>query len=129
MLGVVVLTCLIVDDNPRFLQAASNLLKREGVNVLGVASTGDEALARVAELRPDVALVDIELDGESGFEVVRRLAELPDGGQPVILISAHAGRDFADLIESSAALGFVSKTELSAGAIRKIVCAPSEPAD
>jgi CheY-like chemotaxis protein len=122
----VVLTCLIVDDNPRFLQAASNLLKREGLNVLGVASTGDEALARVEELRPDVALVDIELDGESGFEVVRRLAELPDGGQPVILISAHEGRDFADLIDSSAALGFVSKTELSAGAIRQLVGAPHQ---
>jgi DNA-binding NarL/FixJ family response regulator len=117
------LSCLIVDDNPGFLTAAKRLLECEGVDVLGVASTGDEALERVRELRPDVALVDIELNGESGFDVVRRLASLPEGAQPVILISTHSGHDFADLISSSTALGFVSKAELSADAIEELVCA------
>jgi CheY-like chemotaxis protein len=116
-----VISCLIVDDNPRFLAAACNLLGREGVAVVGVASTGDEALKRAEELRPDVALVDIDLGGESGFDVAQRLAGLPDGAQPVILISSYAERDFAELIASSAALGFVPKAELSASAIENLV--------
>jgi CheY-like chemotaxis protein len=115
------LSCLIVDDNPRFLEAAGDLLGREGVAVLGVASTGDEALERAEELAPDVALVDIDLNGESGFDVAKRLATLRTRAQPVILISSYSERDFADLIASSTALGFVSKAELSASAIEELV--------
>jgi CheY-like chemotaxis protein len=115
------ITCLIVDDSPRFLAAASNLLGREGVVVVALASNGDEAMERATELRPDVALVDIDLCGESGFDVARRLDHLPTGGQPVILISSYSERDFTDLIASSTALGFVSKAELSASAIEELV--------
>jgi CheY-like chemotaxis protein len=115
------LSCLIIDDNPRFLAAASNLLGREGVAVVGVASSGDDAVERVEELRPDVALVDIDLNGESGFDVAKRLAGLPGGAQPVILISSYSEKDFSDLIASSQALGFVSKAELSASAIEQLV--------
>jgi CheY-like chemotaxis protein len=67
------LRCLIVDDSPRFLEAARGLLEREGVSVVGVATSDAEALRRVAELRPDVTLVDIDLGGQSGFEVLRQL--------------------------------------------------------
>lgn len=115
------LRCLIVDDNEPFLEAASALLEREGVSVPGVASTGAEALRQVDALRPDVVLVDIGLRGESGFEVARRLAEVDGGDGPtVILISTRAEADFADLIAESPAAGFLPKSELSAGAIRRI---------
>ena len=66
---------LIVDDNGAFLYAARRLLAREGLQVAGIAATGDEALRRVDKLRPDVVLVDVELAGESGFDVARRLVE------------------------------------------------------
>jgi CheY-like chemotaxis protein len=69
--------CLIVDDSPWFLDAARSLLEREGITVVGVASTGAEALRRTAEFRPDVMLVDIDLGGESGFELAGRHAERP----------------------------------------------------
>jgi DNA-binding NarL/FixJ family response regulator len=115
------LRCLIVDDSRPFLRAARSLLEREGVAVIGVASTGEEALRQSTELSPDVTLMDIDLGGESGFDVVRRLAE--NGGQAsaVILISTHAEDDFADLIAESPVLGFLSKSELSAAAIRGIL--------
>ena len=110
--------CLIVDDNQRFLVAARELLEREGINVVGVASTTGEAIERGAQLRPDVTLVDIDLGPESGFDTSRRLAENASGpASSVILISIYAERDFADLIEASPAIGFVSKSELSARAI------------
>jgi CheY-like chemotaxis protein len=113
---------LIVDDNPGFLRAATALLEQEGLSIVGVASTRAEALQAAAELHPDVTLLDIDLDGDSGFEVARRLADAPglDPGH-LILISAHSQDDFADLIEASPAIGFVGKPALSAGAIESVI--------
>ena len=116
------LRCLVVDDNWGFLQAAQVLLEQEGLQVVGTASNGAEAARQVAELRPDVTLVDVDLGEESGFDVVRRLAEDPalaPGG--LILISAHAEEDLADLIAASPAAGFLAKTVLSAAAIQGLL--------
>ena len=112
--------CLIVDDSSRFLAAARGLLERQGMTVVGVASTGAEALQRVRQLRPDVTLVDIDLGGESGLELARRLRD-QDGPVPVILISTHAEQDYAELIAASPAVGFLPKTALSADAIRELL--------
>ena len=112
---------LIVDDNEDFLDAARVLLEREGMNVVGVAMTGAEALSQVAALRPDVVLADIFLGDESGLELARRLAVDGDGDTTVILISTHSEADLAGLIDGTAVAGFVPKAELSAEAIRKVV--------
>lgn len=116
------LRCLIVDDSPGFLEAARILLERQGVNVVGLASTSAEALERAGALRPDVTLVDIDLGGESGFDLARRLHD--EGGLPlsdVILISSNAEQDFAELITASPARGFLSKVNLSARAISDLL--------
>ena len=113
------LRCLIVDDNPHFLEAARVLLEREGAEVVGVASTGAEAIERIQELSPDVTLLDIDLGGESGFEVARRLHQ--QAASPVILISTYAEEDYADLIAASPALGFLAKSALSASAVRDLL--------
>jgi DNA-binding NarL/FixJ family response regulator len=113
---------LIVDDSRAFLEAACVLLEREGVDVVGIASTTAEALSREAQLRPEVALVDITLGEESGFELARRLRENdPAGRLKVIMVSTHAETDFADLIAESPAIGFLPKSELSAEAIRRLL--------
>jgi CheY-like chemotaxis protein len=113
---------LIVDDNESFLDAARVLLEREGLDVIAVASTSAEALRREEDDRPDVVLVDIMLAQESGFELARRLnADGRDSTSEVILVSTHAEEDFADLIAASPAAGFLPKSELSAGAIRRIL--------
>jgi CheY-like chemotaxis protein len=114
----VALRCLIVDDNPQFIEAARDLLERQGVTIAGVASTGAEALQRAQQLQPDVALVDIDLGDESGFDVVRSLAGAPGLAQvTLVLISTYAESDFADLIAASPVAGFLSKAALSARAI------------
>jgi CheY-like chemotaxis protein len=115
------LTCLIVDDSPEFVEAAMQLLAEDGVSVVAVATGSDEAVAEALALRPDVALVDIDLGAESGIDAARRLAGLPDGGPPVVLISAESGSELAELVDASGALGFVSKTDLSGDAIRKLL--------
>jgi DNA-binding NarL/FixJ family response regulator len=114
------LRCLIVDDSSRFLNAARGLLERQGIAVVGVASNSAEALQRAEEVRPDVTLLDIDLGGESGLELARRLHRQADRAPaPVILISTHAEQDYADLIAASPAVGFLPKTALSADAIRR----------
>jgi DNA-binding NarL/FixJ family response regulator len=116
------LRSLIVDDNGHFLGAARDLLQRQGIDVVGVASTGDEAAQLTQELKPDVTLLDIDLGDESGFDVARRLAEASGGAlSPVILISTYAEKDFADLIADSPAVGFVSKSDLSARSIYTVL--------
>ena len=76
------LRLLIVDDNQRFLEAARDLLEREGMTVVGVASTSSDALRYANELQPDVALVDIVLGDESGVDLAQRLARRADGAAP-----------------------------------------------
>ena len=116
------LRCLIVDDSTRFLDAARRLLERQGIAVVGVASTSADALQRAEELRPDVTLVDIDLGGESGLELVRRLhRQAHRTPAPVILISTHAEQDYAELIAASPAVGFLAKTALSAAAVRDLL--------
>jgi DNA-binding NarL/FixJ family response regulator len=113
--------CLIVDDSPRFLDAARGLLERQGITVVGVASNSAEALQRAEELRPDVTLLDIDLGGESGLELAGRLhRQAGPAPAPVILISMHAEQDYAELIAASPAIGFLYKNALSADAIRDL---------
>ena len=113
---------LIVDDNTHFLEAARDLLEREGMTVVAVASTSADALQRADELQPDVTLVDIDLGNESGFDLARRLADVTGGNRSrVILISAYPEQDLVELIDDSPAIGFVSKSDLSSRAIAGLV--------
>jgi CheY-like chemotaxis protein len=112
---------LIVDDNANFLATARCLLEREGIAVVGVASTGAEALRRDEEHSPDVILLDVDLGHENGFDVAERLGEAGGRPRPVVLISAYPEQDLEDLLEDSSAIGFVSKSQLSAKAIIELL--------
>ena len=112
--------CVIVDDDEGFLGVARELLERGGLTVAGVAHNGAEAVECARALQPDVMLIDIRLGEESGFEAARRLAG--NGQAPtLIMISTHAGEDYADLITGSPAVGFMAKADLSAAAIRRML--------
>lgn len=115
--------CLIVDDNQRFAQTARELLQEDGIDVLGVASGSYEAVRLARELRPDLALVDIDLGGESGLDVACRLrADEPEAlVDAVILISTYAQDEFGELIAASPAVGFIAKGELSADSIEALL--------
>ena len=112
----------MIDDSPQFLDAARRLLQQQGITVVGVGANSDDAVRLASELRPDVTLVDIDLGDDGGIAVVRRLAQIE--GMPageLILISTHAEDEFADLVAASPAIGFVSKSELSAEAIHALI--------
>jgi DNA-binding NarL/FixJ family response regulator len=122
ILVLVPLRCLIVDDNTSFLAASCAVLQGREVSVVAVANSLAEGLERADELAPDLILVDIDLGEESGFDLARQLAcRAHATPADVILISTHPEDDFADLIAESPALGFVSKSDLSAGAIAEVL--------
>jgi len=119
--GRMPLQCIIVDDYLPFLKVVRAKLERQGMAVVGVATNGTEALEQARELSPDVALVDISLGTESGFDVARELN--PYVGS-VILISStdhYEDDDYAELIAGSLAVGFLSKATLSADVITRLV--------
>jgi DNA-binding NarL/FixJ family response regulator len=116
------LRCLIVDDNASFREEAGALLREQGIDVVGSAASGGEAFGHVARLAPDVALVDIDLGGESGLDLARELGATGNGRPtvPVILISTHDEREYADLIAASPVVGFIAKADLTADAIHAV---------
>ena len=113
------LRCLIVDDNEAFLASASRLLSAQGLEVVGWALSGAEALRLVERLRPDVALVDVQLGDEDGLELTRRLAAAH--ATPVVLISSHSKEELGELIDQSPAVGFLPKSALGADAIAELL--------
>ena len=115
------LRCLIVDDNRVFLDSARRLLERQGLTIVGDASTSADALREAEALRPDLVLVDVSLGEEDGFELARRLVAAGVRGATVILISTGSEGDLADLVLRSPAAGFLAKSELSAAAIRALL--------
>jgi two-component system, LytTR family, response regulator len=87
---------LIVDDEPVARQVLRDELGTfEDVEILGEAANGVEALSEIARLRPDLVLLDLEMPGMSGFDVIQRL---PETALPVVVIvtayDRHAIRAF-----------------------------------
>jgi DNA-binding NarL/FixJ family response regulator len=116
------ISCLIVDDNQMFLAAARRLLEREGLTVVGLATNSAEALREAEASQPQVMLVDVRLGEESGFDLAKRLAD--DSGPrkaTLIMISTQLEAAFTDQLAAGPAAGFLTKADLSADAIRRLV--------
>jgi CheY-like chemotaxis protein len=113
---------LIVDDSAEFRDAASAMLERAGISVVGKATNSAEALRYYEDLHPDVALVDIDLGGEDGFALAEQLDRLSatSTSLAVILVSTYAESDLEEMIIASPAVGFLQKFSLSPDAIREL---------
>lgn len=104
---------LLVDDSRAFLDSAARFLAGErGIDVVGRAECGPDALDLAARLRPDLALVDVALPGTTGFEVARRLKSLPHPPS-VIIVTLHDSSQYRALA-AKIADGFVAKDEFGA---------------
>ena len=114
--------CLIVDDSADFRDAASAMLERAGISVVGKAANSAEALRYYEDLYPDVALVDIDLGGEDGFALAELLDRVSAASTTlaVILVSTYAESDLEEMIDASPAVGFLQKFSLSPDAIRDL---------
>jgi len=84
------ITVLIADDHPIVQQGMKYLLDvQEDIQVAGVANDGAEAIALVADIHPDVVLMDLNMPSVDGIEATRRIRALSPGTQVVILTSHH----------------------------------------
>jgi len=104
------LSVLIVDDHAAFRAAARELLEAEGFRVVGEAADGAAALAAVAELEPDVVLLDVQLPDLNGFDVAEQLEA---GAPAVVFVSSRSISSFRWRLAGNPAWVFIAKSELS----------------
>jgi DNA-binding NarL/FixJ family response regulator len=105
------LSVLVVDDDPIFRALAGRVLKAAGLNVVGEADSVATALAAAIDLQPDAALVDIDLPDGNGITLAREFSDLPAGPR-VLLTSAHRDAVGPDGVRRARAIAFVHKSDL-----------------
>jgi DNA-binding NarL/FixJ family response regulator len=100
---------LLVDDHPVMRAGLANLLASEpGFDVAGQATDGLQGVRLWQELRPDVCLLDITMQGIDGIETLRRIRAADPTARVVMLTSSEAPEDLAQAV-AAGALGYVTK--------------------
>ena len=109
---VAVVRILIVDDNPavrRYLRAV--LEQHEEWRVCGEARTGAEGLRAVAEVRPDVILLDYQMPDLNGVDVARQISELFPA-IPILMVTLHLSRQLAEAARKVGVRGACAKQDI-----------------
>jgi len=100
---------LCVDDHPVVRDGIAAIINLQPDMVLaGTAATGGEALERFFELRPDVALVDLQLPDMSGFDVIKKIKDKSPNARIIVLSSHEGDVDIQRALEAGAQ-GYVAK--------------------
>ena len=100
---------LCVDDHPVVRDGIAAIINLQPDMVLaGAAATGGEALERFFELRPDVALVDLQLPDMSGFDLIRKIKDKSPNARIIVLSSYEGDVDIQRALEAGAQ-GYVAK--------------------
>jgi DNA-binding NarL/FixJ family response regulator len=114
---------LVVEDHPLFRKGVVTLLDAvDDLAVVGTAGSGEEALERVAELAPDVVLMDLQLPGMSGIEATRAITGA-EPGAAVLVLTLFEDEESVFLALRAGARGYVLKDadeEELIGAIRAV---------
>ena len=111
---------LLVDDHVMFRAGIRALLEAEGrMSVVGEASTGDEAVDRVRELKPDVVVMDLSMPGSNGLEATRRIAAL-ELDTKVLVLTVHAEEEYLVPVVEAGASGYLTKTSADTDLIEAI---------
>lgn len=116
-----VASVLVVDDQPLARRAVSALVRASvGLELVGTAASGAEAIEHALRLRPDLVVMDVRMPGLDGIETTRRLvAVLP--GTLVVLVSTERRADLPDDLQECGAAGFISKQELTGEALADLL--------
>ena len=107
-------TVLIVDDHATFRRLSRRLLERCGFSVVGEAADGASALAAVAELHPDIVLLDVLLPDTSGFAI----ADAIDAAAEHPLVVLTSTRRAVDYGVAATGRRFIDKSDLTVARIR-----------
>jgi len=113
------ITCVIADDHPAMLTAVADILTTHGMQIVGRARDGQEALAQIESLNPKVALVDIRMPRLSGIDVANRAASAaPETA--VIFYTAYGDRALLAEALDAGVRGFVLKEAPLADLVRAV---------
>ena len=113
------ITCLVADDHPAMVEAICDTLADEGIEIVGRAVDGEEALAKVQTRKPDVAVVDLRMPRVGGIETARQVARTtPETA--VILYTAYGDRALLTEAIDAGARGFVLKEAPLADLVRAV---------
>ena len=85
---------LIIDDEVTLARNLATYLERQQYDVR-VAESGEQGLQQFAQFRPDVVLLDHNLPGMSGIEVLKRLRAADDAAVPVVMMTGFGGAELA----------------------------------
>jgi DNA-binding NarL/FixJ family response regulator len=100
---------LCVDDHPVVRDGIAAIINLQSdMTLAGAAATGGEALERFFELRPDVALVDLQLPDMSGFDLIKKIKEKSPNARIIVLSSYEGDVDIQRALEAGAQ-GYVAK--------------------
>jgi two-component system NarL family response regulator len=111
---------LCVDDHLLVREGITLVVERAGdIRVVGSFASGEEALARYIELRPDVVLMDVQLGGMSGIQAIRRIRALDAGARIIVLTVLQGDEDIYQALESGAT-AYLLKDTLSQDLVRVI---------
>jgi DNA-binding NarL/FixJ family response regulator len=113
------ITTVLVDEESMIRIALSQALSANGVDVVGEASTGEDALTMVVDLRPDVVVLDPKLPGVSGIDVIEQLSLLAPASRILIFTSSEHNLVVAAIV--AGARGYILKSsarEAIIGAVR-----------
>jgi len=100
---------LLADDHELVRAGVRKVLENSpGIEVVGEASSGDETLKKLAELDPDVLLLDLNMPGGDGFEVLRRARD-EAGGARIVVLSLHVQAEYVSRAVRDGADGYLSK--------------------
>jgi DNA-binding NarL/FixJ family response regulator len=113
-------TVLIVDDHAGFRTCAREFLEAAGFTVVGEAADAASGIAAVADLHPDVVLLDVQLPDIDGVRAAKQIAAR-DGGTAIVLTSSRDLADCSGPLDDTPARGFLLKSDLSGEAIRELV--------
>lgn len=101
---------LLAEDHALVREGTREILERDPqLSVIGEAEDGPSALALVADLRPDMVLIDLDLPILNGIEVIRRIRSQPEGPLALVL-SAYDDEDYVMAALSAGATGYLLKT-------------------
>lgn len=105
-------TCraLVVDDSERNHRIIRAFVESMGITQIEAAFDGVEGLEKVAAFSPDLVILDIKMPGMDGHDFLRRLRALPENADlPVLVVTAHDGREHRSAVFLEGATDFVSK--------------------
>jgi response regulator NasT len=128
---------VIAEDEAIIRLDLKETLEEEGYEVVGETGRGDEAVRLVAELGPDVAILDIKMPGLDGLGAAREIAK--DRGAAVLILTAFSQRDLIEQARDAGALAYLVKpfqrselipaVEVALGRFREVKALESEVKD